>query len=366
MSTSSAKTMADLLAQVGTQPRLPQRGTMIKGRITHRTKSALFVDVGGKTEGVVAEKEFQLAKEYIEHLKEGDEIEAYVISSENDRGQILMSLKKAAEDTKWSDFENAMKEGKAITVRGLEVNKGGLIVSVDNVRGFIPTSQFGRSAAGNLGKLKGKNIQAKVIEVDREKNRLIFSERFVSEAEELALKTAALQTVTEGQTLEGVVTGVMPFGAFIAVTLHITEPVKKDIGVEGLVHVSELSWRKIGTPADVLKPGQKVTVKVMNVDTAAGKLNLSIKQLTADPWQEVAEKYPVGSVITGVVTRIASFGVFVQVEDGIDGLIHSSKLNPSDTYAPGQEVQVTVEEVEPKQRRMSLSPVLTEVPIGYK
>jgi small subunit ribosomal protein S1 len=360
------KTMADLLAQVGDLPRLPQRGTMVKGKVSHKTKSTLFVDVGGKTEGVVADKEFHLAKEYIEQLNPGDEIEAYVISSENDRGQILMSLKKAAEDTKWSDFEAALKDNKTMGVKGVEVNKGGLIVALDNVRGFIPTSQFGRAVANNLSKLKGKQIQVKVIEVDREKNRLIFSERYVSEAEELSLKGAALATVTEGHELDGVVTGVMPFGAFISVTLHVTEPEAKDVAVEGLVHVSELSWKKIGSPHDLLKPGQAVKVKVLSVDTAAGKLNLSIKQLTPDPWQEVEAKYSLGSVVTGVVTRVASFGVFVQIEEGVDGLIHSSKLSPGDTYNPGQEVQVTIEEIDSKQHRISLSPVLTEVPVGYK
>lgn len=358
------KTMAELMSQVGDLMKMPQKGVTIAGTVTDKTRKILMVDIGGKTEGIVTDKEFEAAKEYIDQLEVGDKVEAYVISSENDRGQILLSLKKAAVDTKWDEFTQAMDKDATVEVKGLEVNKGGLIVAVDGIRGFIPSSQFGKEFVGNIAKLKGRKIEVKVIEVDKEKNRLIFSEKHVSEAGEIAQRAQALGSVKVGETYDGVISGIMHFGLFVTVTVPLTK--EKTGSVEGLVHISEISWEKVADPHDYHKVGEKVKVKVLGIDEAAGKLNLSLKQLATDPWTNIEEKYPVGTTITGKVSRIAPFGVFVKIEAGVDGLIHSSKLTPDQVYEPGEDVTVTVESVDPGQRRMSLSVVLTEVPMGYK
>jgi ribosomal protein S1 len=357
------KTMEELMSQIGDTIRTPKKGETVTGKVTDKTRKSLLIDIGGKTEGIVLDKEFDAASEYIEQLEAGDEVEAYVLSSENDRGQILLSLKKAAVDTKWDEFTKAMEEGTVIEVKGLEVNKGGLIVTVEGIRGFIPSSQFGKENAGNMAKLKNKKISAKVIEVDREKNRLIFSEKHVSEAGEMAQRQKALTAVKVGETYEGVISGIMHFGLFITVTVPMGESEGR---VEGLVHISEISWEKVGDPHDYHKVGEQVKVKVLGIDEEAGKLNLSLKQLMEDPWTNVETKYPIGTTVTGKVSRVAPFGVFVKIEPGVDGLIHTSKLTPDQVFDVNDEVNVVVESVEPAQRRMSLSVVLTEVPVMYK
>jgi small subunit ribosomal protein S1 len=362
-STAAPKTMEELLTQSGYIVRTPKKGETISGKITDKTRKSLMVDIGGKTEGIVVDKEFDAAKEYIDQLEIGNEVEAYVISSENERGQILLSLKKAAIDTKWDEFTEALEKGALVEVKGLEVNKGGLIVAVDGIRGFIPSSQFGKEYAGNIAKLKNRKISVKVIEVDREKNRLIFSEKHVSEAGEMQQRAHALAAVKVGDTYTGVISGIMHFGLFVTVQV----PMDKEVGhVEGLVHISEISWEKVSDPHDYHKVGEEVKVKVLGIDEEAGKLNLSLKQLANDPWTNIEERYPVGTTVSGKVSRVAPFGVFVKIEPGVDGLIHTSKLTPDQVYDVGQTANVAVESVDAAQRRMSLSVILTEVPMGYK
>lgn len=357
------QTMEELLAQSTYTLAVPQKGDKVSGKISAITRKSLIIDIGAKTEAVVADKEFDIAREFVSDLKVGDTIEAHVLSTENDKGQILLSLKKAAVDSKWDRFIEAFEKDETISVKGLEVNKGGLIVSVDGVRGFVPSSQFGKQYIGSFQRLKGQDLDVKVIEVDKEKNRLIFSERHVSEATQLAQRDQALAAVKAGEIYNGVVSGVMPFGLFVTVEV----PVDGSSGfVEGLVHISEISWEKVSHPKDYHQVGDEMKVRVMGIDENTGKLNLSIKQLSEDPWKETANEFPIGTVFTGHVSRIESFGVFVNVKPGVDGLIHTSKLDPSSQLAEGEEVVVSVESIDPDQRRMSLSPVLHEVPVGYK
>ena len=366
--TKAPTTMEELLASAGTELRVPKVGDVLEGVITEVTKKAVLVDIAGKTEGVVVDKEFDSASDYIRSLKQGDTISVYVTSTENDRGQILLSLRRAAMNQRWDQFSRAMQTGETVTVRGLELNKGGMIVGTDGIRGFIPTSQFSKQYIGKLDTLLNHAIKTKVIEVDKEKNRLIFSERHVSEADLIAQKSAALSKIEVGSVYEGTVSGVMPFGVFVALGVEIIgEGGKKEEGrVEGLVHISEVSWEKVEDLTKLYKVNDTVKVKVLTIDQATGKLNLSIKQLSADPWSTVAEKYPENSVVSGVISRIAPFGVFVTIEPGIDGLIHISKVPAGEEPKVGDKVQVSVEKVEPEARRMSLSIVLSEVPMGYK
>ena len=259
-----------------------------------------------------------------------------------------------------------MGTGETVEVKGLEVNKGGMIVLSEGIRGFVPSSQFGKTYLGRMDLLLDKDFKVKVIEVDKEKNRLIFSERLVSEADEIAKKTEALKFVNAGDDFDGVVSGIMPFGVFVGVEV----PFKEDAGVmgkvEGLVHISEISWEKVNDPNDYFKLGDRVRVRVLGIDENASKLNLSVKQLSGDPWKTVESKYPVGAKVTGKVSRIAPFGVFVTLEAGVDGLIHISKIPSGNEPQVDSEIEVFVENIDIDQRRMSLGMVLTEVPVGYK
>lgn len=363
---TSFQTMDELLASLGDTIVVPKKGQVVKGKITGIDKKSMTVDIGAKTEGLVIEKEFDVAQDYIKDLKVGEDIEAIVLTPENNRGQILISLKKAAVDSKWEYFEDAMTNQTILEVKGIEVNKGGLIVECGTMRGFVPSSQFGKQYMGKIKNLKGKSLSVLPIEVDKEKNRLIFSERHVSEAKELAQRDEALESVQAGTNYEGVVSGVMPFGLFVTVEVPVAGKEGEFGHVEGLIHISEISWEKVNNPKDYHKVGDRVQVKVLGIDEKTGKLNLSLKQMSDDPWQKIEESYSVGTTFTGTVSRVEPFGVFVNVEPGVDGLIHASKLTPDQTFKKGEEVTVSVESVEPKQRRMSLSVVTTTVPENYK
>lgn len=356
-------TMEELLSTSGYTLSVPKKGETIKGLVTAVNRKMVMVDIGAKTEGIVSEREYDFAKEFIETIKVGDEIDVYIASEENERGQIMLSLKRAMFDKLWTMLDDYLKNEKEVVVKTVELNRGGMIVRWQGLRGFIPSSQFGASYMGNLALIVGKDITVKPIEVDREKNRLIFSEKHVSEAAVMEQRESALKAVKVGNVFSGSVTGVLSFGAFVAVPVTSG---KETITVEGLVHISEISWEKVEDIHKYLKVGDKVEVKVLGVEEGTGKLNLSMKQLQADPWSLVAEKYPAGTTVKGTVSRSAPFGVFVNFEPGVDGLIHVSRLASFGELKPGEKIEVLVENVDPEHRRMSLGPVLKEVPVGYK
>ncbi len=369
VSVKEPKTMEELLKQTGYTLKGLKKGQKVKGIVTDITKKMLLVDIGAKTEGVVIEKELELAFDLLSSLKVGDEIEAFVGSPENERGQILLSLRQTVMNQRWGYFDKLLKTGRAIEVRGLEVNKGGIIVKVQGVRGFVPSSQFGRGYLGKLNELQNQPFQVKVIEVDKEKNRLIFSEKAVSEKQALAQQSDALKKVKAGDELEGVVSGIMPFGVFVRADIGGKDKKKKDeegLFLEGLVHISEISWEKVENPGVHYKTGDNIRVKVIGVDKKSARLNLSVKQLSDDPWKKMVDKYPEGSKVKGEITRLAAFGAFVNLEPGVDGLIHISKIPSDEEFKPGQKIECFVESVDPDQRRMSLSLALMKKPVGYK
>jgi len=366
------QTMEELLAQTGYKLKGLKKGQKVKGVVTDVTKKMILIDIGAKTEGVVIEKEYELAREMMEGLQVGNEVEAYVGSPENERGQILLSLRQTVMNKRWELFEQLLKTEEAIEVRGLEVNKGGIIVKVQGVRGFVPSSQFGRQYLGQLDKLQNKPFQVKVIEVDREKNRLIFSEKAVSEQAALAQQSKALKLVKVGDVLEGVVSGIMPFGVFVRANVTGGKVDKKKAEktdewfLEGLVHISEISWEKVESPGVHFKTGDKIKVKVIGVDEKSARLNLSVKQLTDDPWMKMVDKYPEGSKIKGEITRLAAFGAFINLEPGVDGLIHISKIPADEEFKVGETIECFVESVDPEHRRMSLGLALMKKPVTYK
>ncbi|HLE49625.1 MAG TPA: S1 RNA-binding domain-containing protein [Patescibacteria group bacterium] len=377
--TKAESLMDRLMAKAGATLVTPKRGQQVEGTVTFVSRRMVLVNIGAKTEGVVADAEAKEASDIIESLKVGDPISVFIKHPENDQGQILLSLRKAVEEGRWSVFKKWMDEDREVEVAGLEVNKGGMVVKIGEIRGFVPASQFGEKHLGNMEELLGKTFKAKVIEVDKAQNRLIFSEKLVSDAEGLAKKDEALADVVAGAKLVGTVSGIMPFGVFVTVNV----PVKGKAGlpavamrqllqagevakVEGLVHISEISWEKVDDPNTMFKVGQEVSVMVIGIEKEAGKLNLSIKQLSGDPWSDIETKYAVGTKHQGKVFRIAAYGVFVNFERGIDGLIHVSKQPQGKEFAVGETVDVYVEMLDAKSRRMSLGVVLTEVPVEYR
>jgi len=360
------QTMDTLLKQTGYELRAFKVRDIVEGTITEKTKKALYLDIGGKTEGMVIGRELKAAKEFIARLEVGDKIQALVTQPENEKGQTLLSLKKAAADHLWAEFEEKLKTGESVKVRGKEVNPGGLVVEAKGLQGFIPASQFGSQYVGEIEQLINREIEVKPIEVDRGKNRLILSEREVSEAELLKAQEEALKKVKVGETFAGEVTGVMPFGLFVKVAVSKGKGKKTGTELEGLVHISEISWEKVEDPSKFYKKKDKVEVKVLAIDKKSGRLNLSIKQLKSDPWEKIEKKYRLESKVKGEVVRLAPFGAFVHLEPGIEGLIHISKIPVEKSLKAGDKVDCYVESIDKEGRRMSLGLVLKKKPVGYK
>ncbi len=357
-----ATTMDELMAQVGHVFKSFKRGEVVKGKIVEAFGRTVYVDIGGKTEAIVSEQEYELSRDYFKSLKPGDEVTGYVLISEDDSGQVILSLRRAATESKWKAFEEAMNGETILTVKGKAVTKGGLLADVEGVYGFVPSSQISH-AVGNPETLVGKPIQVKVLEVDRIANRLVLSEKAVSEAEEIEKKRKALAAVDMGGEYEGTVVGMVPFGVFIEIKLG--RGAKTQI-LEGLVHISEISWEKIDDVSKALKEGDKVKVQVIGVDEENGKLALSMKRLSSDPWLSVAEKYKVDSKHSGKVAKVVPYGVLIRLDKGIEGLIHASKMPVDRSFKDGEEVEVFVESVDLDKRRLSLGVVLKSVPVGYK
>ncbi len=357
--------MDKLMAGSAAIPGALKKGQKVDGKVTAMTKRMVLVDIGAKTEGVVSGDDLTEAYDVVKELKVGDTVSAYVKFPENDQGQIILSLKQAADENRWSKFKKLLDEEKEVEVTGLEVNKGGMVVKVGDIRGFVPTSQFGEKFLGNMDDLLNKSFKVRVIEVDKDQNRLIFSEKLVSDFEALAKKGEALEMVSVGEKFEGTVSGIMPFGVFVTVNVPMKGK-EETAKVEGLIHISEISWEKVEDPNVIFKVGQEVTVQVIGIDKAVGKLNLSIKQMMSDPWAEIEKNYAVGTKHTGKVVRIAPYGIFVNFDKGVDGLIHVSKKPADKEFKVGEEIEVFVEMIDVKNRRMSLGVVLTEVPVAYK
>lgn len=354
-----ASTMEELLAKTKYELKGLQKGQQIEGTITDITKKTILVDIGAKTEGILVDKEYEAIEDYLKELVPGDKVKVIVVSPENDKGQILLSLSQAAMDYKWSYFEQLLKTGEPVEVRGLESNKGGLIARLMGVRGFIPASQLSSQFLGHPEKLQNKLFQVKIIEVNRDKNRLIFSEKAVSEAKSIKEKKEVLKKIKKDDVLTGKVSGIMPFGIFI-------QAEKEGVFLDGLVHISEVSWERVENLNSLFKVGQKIKVKVLGVDKNSTKLTLSIKRLKEDPWLKISQKYQPEKKFKGRVTRLAPFGAFVELEEGIEGLIHISKIPADFEVKVGKKVDVYLENLDLEKRRMSLGLVLKEKPVGYK
>jgi len=348
-------TMEELLKGEGEKVVGLKKGQDVKGRITLIKNKAIYIDIGGKTDAVVLGKEFEFVKDYVSDLKIGDEIEVQVKHPENDKGQILVSIRGAASGYGWNYYLEKEKSGGEVTVFGKELNRGGIVVIAPfGFYGFIPGSQIGGKYDLDPEKLLGKKIKTKVLEVDSGKNRLVFSERLVSEPNKVGEESEAIEGLKLGDNFEAEVVRVEPFGIFVRVEKAFASSVLK---LEGLVHISEISWEKVDNVSGVFKSKDKV--KVVLVNKQDGRLQFSVKRLKDDPWKDIETKYPKDKDFEGEVTKIASFGALVRLEPGIEGLVHVSKLAGA-TLKEGEKVQVYIESIDVPKRKVSLGLVLSD------
>lgn len=355
------KSMDELLVMYSGSLSVFQKGDEITGKVIEKRKDALVLDIGGKSEGLVAGAAFEESRGYIKNLEPGDEVSGRVIVSETPEGYTVLSLRQAAKDAIWKRLQSAKSGKKQVNVLGKSANSSGVLVEIEGLVGFIPNSHVSRKMAANVNSLIGKNFKAKIIELDRDANKVVLSERAVSEAEEIEMVDEAMKKVKKGDLFEGKVVTVVDFGVFVEIKIPLKS---KKIPVEGLVHVSEMAWVKVASPKDVASEGDKVKVKIVGVEK--GKLALSMKQAEKDPWDSVEKNYKVESKAKGEVVKLSDFGAFVQVEPGVEGLIHITKIPPNKRLKVGDKVNVYVEDVNKKERRLSLGLVLTAKPVGYK
>lgn len=352
--TTTVVSMEQLL-QDSPEFHLPEPGQLIEGRVAAIQKGAIIVDLGGVLTGIIAGREMKDALSTAADLAVGSQVVACVIESENEEGLVVLSLRRASQEQTWKRFLDAHEKDLTIDVVAKEANKGGLLLDVDGIKGFIPVSQLaplhyprvnGADAAKILARLEqlvGEPLKVKIISIDKENGKLILSEKSAY-AEE---RHATLGNLAVGSVVEGEISGIVNFGIFVAFN-----------GLEGLVHVSEIAWGHVNNPKDFGKRGDKVTVKIIGID--GDKISLSMKQLTKDPWEEIEKTYKIGSSLEVKIARLAQFGAFVQLTDDINGLIHNSEIpgnpeDPADVLKVGQEVSARVIEINRKEKRIGLT-----------
>jgi small subunit ribosomal protein S1 len=337
----------------------PQRGELRDGMIMQVEDNGILVSIGTKREGVIPSQDLrQMGDEFLSGLRVGDTIQVYVQEPENREGDLILSLTMVQVAKDWETAEQLFKDGGITRCKVIGFNKGGLLVQFNRIRGFVPASQVaqlhGRTAAEErqqaLQKMVNQEIPLKVIEVDRERNRLVLSERSATQEWRKAQKQRLLTELQPGDVLTGRVNQLTNFGAFIDLG-----------GADGLAHISELSWQRVNHPREVLQPGQEVKVVVVEIDRERERIGLSIRQLQANPWDTIDQRYTLGQLVSGPVTNVTPFGAFVQVEEAVEGLIHASELDvdpqtqPRDVLQPGQTVTAKVISLDRQRQRMGLS-----------
>ena len=335
--------MADLMAKQDKVTLSVQRGQEIEGKIVAILEFEIVLDLNTKSEGVLSKKD--LSPEQLANLKVGDSLQVFVIRTENESGQIVVGLHrisgKAANSPRWAKFESLKHSGATVSGKALEINRGGLIIEANGIRGFLPTSQISISDAGKLDELIGKDLDLTVIEVDANQNRLIFAQKQTI-SEETKKK---LDSLKEGADLKGKIKAIMPFGLVVA-----TED-----GLDGLVHISEASWEKVEDLSTLFSEGQEVSAKVLSVDKASGKINLSLKALEKDPFEEKAAELELDDIVKVEVAKITPNGIFATLPNGLEATLNA----PEGEYTQGQSVTVTIDAIDLQKRKITVSPFIT-------
>ena len=348
--------MEDLLKQEGVEVSGLKKKQEVKGKIVAIKNKAIYIDIGAKTDAVVTGKEFEFVKDYVADLKLGDEIEVQIKSPESDKGQILASIRGAASGYGWNYFKEKENSGGEVNVFAKELNRGGaVVVAPFGFYGFIPGSQIGEKYDGDPEKMIGKKVKVRVLEVDQSKNRLVFSERLVSEPNKVDKEVDIISSLKEGDNFEAEVVRVEPFGLFVKV---VCEDKKMNLNLEGLVHISEISWQKVEDLTKMFKAKDKIKVVLINKDD--GRLQFSLKRLTTDPWEDIEKKYIKDKEYEGEVVKLATYGALVRLEVGVEGLIHISKLGKNTDIKEGSKVAVYIESIDVKKRKISLGLVETD------
>ncbi|WP_414144343.1 30S ribosomal protein S1 [Berryella intestinalis] len=337
-------------------------GDLVDGTIVKIERDEVLVDIGFKSEGVIPSRELSIRKDAdpADLVTVGDKIEALVLQKEDKDGRLILSKKRAEYERAWISVEEKFKAGEPVTGEVIEVVKGGLILDI-GLRGFLPASLVDLRRVKDLDMYMGTELEARIIEMDRNRNNVVLSRRVLLEEGRKNERAEILTKLSKGMRLKGAVSSIVDFGAFVDLG-----------GIDGLVHISELSWNHVNHPSEVVKVGQEVEVEVLDVDLQRERISLGLKQTTPDPWVKLVESYPVGAVVDGKVTKVVPFGAFVALGENTEGLVHISEMAPRHIETPaqvvkvGDEVKVKVMEINPERRRISLSMKAAAAELGIE
>jgi small subunit ribosomal protein S1 len=328
-----------------------EEGEVVTGNVVRIDKDEVLVDIGYKSEGVIPANELSIRKSVDprEEVSLGEEVDAMVLTKEDQDGRLIMSKKRARFEKAWRRIEAAAESGEPVMGSVIEVVKGGLIIDL-GVRGFLPASLVDIRRVPNLDEYLGTQIETKVIELNRSRNNVVLSRRAVLEEERKEVRQQILDRLQPGLVVEGQISNIVDFGAFVDLD-----------GIDGLIHISELSWSHVNHPSEILNIGDTVQVKVLDIDRDRQRISLGLKQTQEDPWQRIMDTYNVGDELAGKVTKVVTFGAFVEVLDGVEGLVHISELaghhveSPREIVHPNDEIRVKILEIDSERRRLSLS-----------
>ncbi len=328
-----------------------EEGDVVTGNVVRIDKDEVLVDIGYKSEGVIPAHELSIRKSVDpkDEVEMGEEVDALVLTKEDPDGRLILSKKRARFEKAWRRIEAAAESGEPVIGTVIEVVKGGLIIDL-GVRGFLPASLVDIRRVPNLDEYTSQQIECKVIELNRSRNNVVLSRRAVLEEQRKEDRERILDRLQPGQVVDGTISNIVDFGAFVDLD-----------GIDGLIHISELSWSHVNHPSEILSIGQTVNVKVLDIDRDRQRISLGLKQTQEDPWQRVVSTYRVGDELEGKVTKVVTFGAFVEILDGVEGLVHISELaqhhveNPREVIQPGDDVRVLILEIDSERRRLSLS-----------
>ena len=326
-------------------------GDVVTGHVVRIDNDEVLVDIGYKSEGVIPANELSIRKSVnpADEVELGEEVDALVLTKEDQDGRLILSKKRARFEKAWRRIEAAAQSGEPVEGSVIEVVKGGLIIDL-GVRGFLPASLVDIRRVPNLDEYMGTQIECKVIELNRSRNNVVLSRRAVLEEQRKEDRERILDRLQPGQVVEGLISNIVDFGAFVDLD-----------GIDGLIHISELSWSHVNHPSEILNIGDTVSVKVLDIDRNRQRISLGLKQTQEDPWQRVVDTYNIGDELEGTVTKVVTFGAFVEILDGVEGLVHISELaqhhveNPREIIQPGDPVRVKILEIDSERRRLSLS-----------
>jgi small subunit ribosomal protein S1 len=349
--------MEDLLKASEQQYRTLKHGDVVEGTVMRVGRDEIMVDIGAKTEGIIPSHELQsMTEEEREATQVGDTLLVSVVQPENAEGHAVLSLDRARQEKSWRDLQKQFEAGEVIQAKVTGHNKGGLLVNLEGVRGFVPASQVSSMPAGEANKqaemarLQNQTLPLKIIEINRNRNRLILSERQAVQEQREGMRTRLLKELEPGQVRPGTVTSICDFGAFVDIG-----------GADGLIHLSELSWKRVAHPSEILHVGDRINVYVLSVDPNERKIALSLKRTQPEPWSTITDHYQLGQIVRGTITQLTSFGAFARLEDGIEGLIHVSELaegrvaHPRNVVNEGDVVDLKVIRIDPARKRIGLS-----------